>query len=255
MKQNVYIITGTSRGIGEAVARSLIGPENHLICISRTQNPRLEMEAQFKNGSLDDLVLDLNNVYEIKELMREICRNISPEEVNRLVLINNAGIIHPIRSVGGKENADRIIRNIHVNLVAAMLVTENFMANTRDWNLDKRVVNLLTGAARRPVMGWSAYCSAKAGLDMFTQCLALETKDDPYPVKVVGFTPGVVDTEMQAEIRSVDQAEFAELSKFIEYKEQGKLADPETVATKLVALMESDQFGQQLMVDAREMDS
>jgi NAD(P)-dependent dehydrogenase (short-subunit alcohol dehydrogenase family) len=62
------------------------------------------------------------------------------------------------------------------------------------------VINVSSGAAHHPLEGWSAYCSAKAGLAMLTRAIALECGDAG--VRVFGLSPGVIDTDMQAAIRA-----------------------------------------------------
>ena len=62
------------------------------------------------------------------------------------------------------------------------------------------IVNISSGAAYRPLEGWSAYCSGKAGLAMLTQAIALETAGKG--IRVFGFSPGTIDTEMQVKIRA-----------------------------------------------------
>ncbi len=253
MKKRYYIITGTSRGIGEALARRLLRPENALICISRTKNPILHSEANAKNLDLKDIELDLADTSRVSEAMRNIFRRIRPEEVEEITLINNAGTIHPIRMVGESEASDGIVNNLTVNLTAAVQITDHFVRVTDTWPCPRKVVNMSTGAATRAVHGWSAYCSAKAGLRMYAQCLTLEQDDRANPVKIVSFSPGVVNTEMQAEIRDSDPNSFPELRKFKDYESQGQLLDPYTVAKKLIEFMNSPDFGNELEVDVRDM--
>ena len=62
------------------------------------------------------------------------------------------------------------------------------------------IVNVSSGAALRPLEGWSAYCSGKAGLAMLTQAIALETQGKG--IRVFGFQPGTTDTDMQVLIRA-----------------------------------------------------
>jgi NAD(P)-dependent dehydrogenase (short-subunit alcohol dehydrogenase family) len=62
------------------------------------------------------------------------------------------------------------------------------------------VINISSGAAHNPLEGWSAYCSAKAGLAMLTSAIALECADAG--VRVFGLSPGVIDTDMQAAVRA-----------------------------------------------------
>lgn len=255
MKQDFYIITGTSRGIGEAIAHQLMGPGNTLFCISRNHNPGLTTEAYVKKFQVIDIALDLTNHNRIPEVMRDIFREIHPDDVGSITLINNAGIIHPIRKVGELDAAEKIARNVAVNLTGAMLVTDAFVRETSELSCEKKIVFLTSGAARRIVKGWSAYSAAKAGLEMYVRCLAEEQAAEPNPVKLVAFSPGVVDTDMQAEIRSADPKDFPELEKFRSYKEQGQLLDPDQVAKTLVELIKSDEFGKELVVSIRDKRS
>ena len=253
MKKNYYIITGTSKGIGQALAYALLDPENVLFCISRTQNPRLTYKARAVDCDVTDIELDLNDWGKIRETMHHIIREISQDEVASLNLINNAGTIHPIKHIGTTARNEEIAKNIHVNLLAPMLITEGFIGETRDWQVEKRVVHLSSGAAKYPVDAWSAYCSAKAGLDMFARCLALEEKDKQFPVKVVGFAPGVVNTEMQEEIRETNPDDFAEVSRFKGYHSNGDLISPETVAKKILETLGNEDFGKETLVSIRDM--
>jgi NAD(P)-dependent dehydrogenase (short-subunit alcohol dehydrogenase family) len=92
-----------------------------------------------------------------------------------------------------------------------------------------RIVNVSSGAAARPIPGWSAYCAAKAGLDMFTQVVALEVQDSN--IRVNALYPGLVDTDMQADIRSVDTSESGlDYTYWHEAFEEGRLLAPADVA-------------------------
>lgn len=252
MKKNHYIITGTSRGIGEALARQLLGDDTVLICISRNENPRLTTEAYMRGYNIRELALDLCETHRIHAAMHEVFREINEEDVNEIVLINNAGTIHPIRETGSKEANEAIIRSVNVNLTSAMLITDEFIRTTQGWNCPRKVVNLSTGAARRSVHGWSAYCSAKAALAMYSHCIVEEQAGRSNPVKVMAFAPGVVDTEMQSEIRASNPGAFPELQKFMDYKAEGKLLDPEFVAAFLVTAIHKADFGDLIDVDIRD---
>lgn len=253
MKRNHYIITGTSRGIGEAIAKKLMNDQNVLHCISRNTNPRLAVEARVKGWRLHDYGLDLNDGAKISGLVHDIFRDIWEDDVNEIVLINNAGTIHPIREIGDEEAGEAIMRNVTVNLTAAMLVTDAFVRETEGWTCPRKVLNMSTGAARRPIHGWSAYCAAKAGLEMYARSLTLEQANAPSPIKVVSFSPGVVDTEMQQEIRHADPENFPELERFKDYKEEGKLLNPVLVAETVIDVIHSPGFGAETLVSIRDI--
>lgn len=252
MKRDYYIITGTSRGIGEALAKQLLGPNNVLYCISRNQNPRLTVEALVKKWTITDIALDLTEHHRITETFRDIFRELDPDDVASITLINNAGIIHPIRRVGDTDASAKIARSVGVNLTAAMIAADAFLHETEDMDIPRKVVFLTTGAARRIVKGWSAYCASKAGLEMYVRVLAEEQAEESNPVRVVAFSPGVVDTEMQAEIRNADPEEFPELDKFKAYKENGQLLNASHVAERLIALIQDPDFGKELIVSIKD---
>jgi benzil reductase ((S)-benzoin forming) len=253
MKRKYYIITGTSRGIGEAVAKKVLSNESRVFCISRNQNPRLSVEAHVKGWQLQDIALDLNDTSKISEMMRDIFRAIAPEDVSEIVLINNAGIIHPIRLIGEPDASEKIIRSLNVNLTAAMLITDRFVRETEDWNVPRKVMNLSSGAAQRTVKAWSAYCAAKAGLEMYTKCLYDEQKALANPVKIVSFAPGVVNTEMQEEIRNSQPEHFPELDRFMEMKESGRLLEPGFVADHMLTLLDSPDFGSKIVMHINDL--
>jgi benzil reductase ((S)-benzoin forming) len=167
-------------------------------------------------------------------------------------LINNAGGIAPVKRIG-ELKADAVVRNINLNLTAPMLLANAFVQATKDLACPKRVVNISSGAAKRPIDGWSTYCSAKAGLEMATRALALEQMGQPHPVRTLAFAPGIVDTGMQEEIRKAAPEDFSQVKQFIAFKEEGKLASAEAVADLLVRYLEEDRFENGASVDYRDL--
>lgn len=254
-RRKVFIITGTSRGIGEALARQLLHPDHIVVCISRNKNPRLHVEAMARTCRIHDYDVDLNDLDKVKALMNQVFHLFTMDEISSISLINNAGTILPIRRIGSGDATDKIRRSLNVNLGAALLITESFVRETQDWAVDKKIMNLSTGAARRAISGWSAYCVAKAGLEMLSHCVAEEQRHQPHPIRVVSFSPGVVDTEMQSEVRQSDPHEFAEHERFVTLKTEGRLLSPQYVAQRMADLLSSPDFGKELSLDVRTMDA
>jgi len=235
------IITGTSKGVGESIAKALLNENNHLFCISRGVNNDLISEAKEKGVKLQYIQQDLNKVEEIESLMEGIFKNIDTDNIDGVYLINNAGIVAPIKKVEGLKWED-VSLNLNVNLAAPMLITSNFIKCAKELRIEKRIINVSSGAGKNPIFGWSAYCTAKAGVDLFTRCVALEQENQEYPAKVISFGPGIVDTNMQKEIRSSDKENFVDLDKFIGFKEQGNLRQPEEVAEAVTELLFRESF-------------
>lgn len=232
-----YIITGTSRGLGEAISKKLIKKGNHLFCISRNENTRLINLAKNNGVSLEYIRFDLLDVNRIRGMMEDIFLQIKTEEVESIVLINNAGAVIPIKPIELCFDTE-IIDNIQLNLMAPMLLTSSFISLLSSINTDKRIINISSGAGKKPYFGWSNYCSAKAGMDIFTRWVGLEQVDKDYPVKSISFAPGIIDTEMQSEIRATNNENFKDLNRFISFKEEGKLLSPYEVSEYVIKLLE-----------------
>jgi benzil reductase ((S)-benzoin forming) len=237
------IITGASRGLGEALVKKLIHKDNHLLCISRNISHELINIAKNSDTSLDYFDFDLNDINNIDDLMARIFSKIDKSKVDSIYLINNAGIVEPISPVEKSEN-QALIKNINVNLIAPMLITSSFMKFTKDLNVEKRVINVSSGAGKKPFYGWGPYCSSKAGIDMMTQCIGIEEQNKDYPVKIMSFGPGVMDTDLQKEIRSSKEEDFITVPDFIKLKEEGKLLAANTVAGVVVRLLFEIDFKQ-----------
>jgi benzil reductase ((S)-benzoin forming) len=233
---NYFIITGTSRGLGEAITKTFMKKGNRLFCISRKKNNDLIALAEQEGVILDYLTFDLSEPSECEPLMEQVFSNINVKEAASIYLINNAAMIEPIKPSGKADNAV-ITKHIQLNLIAPMILTNEFIKRTKVSSAEKVVVNISSGAANRSVFGWNAYCSSKAGLDMFTKTVGLEQENEDHPVKVISFSPGIMDTNMQKEIRSSEKNDFADVEQFQGYHEKGMLRSPEFVAGVLHDLL------------------
>merc|ERR1712157_30278 len=105
-----------------------------------------------------------------------------------------------------------------------------------------RITAISSGASLRPIASWSAYCVAKAGLDMWVRCVAEEGKHNN--ISAIAVSPGVVDTGMQADIRSVESRDLPEQSKFVELYTSGQLAKSDQVAAQLLPLITAHRMDQ-----------
>ena len=106
-------------------------------------------------------------------------------------LINHAGTVAPMKPIE-KSESEQFITNVHINLIAPMILTSTFMKHTKDWKVEKRIINISSGAGKNPYFGWGASLYNESRVNMFTQCVATEEVEKEYPVKTVAFAPGVV---------------------------------------------------------------
>ena len=246
-----FIITGTSRGIGAALAEALLSPEHVVIGISRSENPELQALAQQKKAHLRYYQQDLSESFNLPHFMQVILADIDPVQASSITLIQNAGLLEPIAQIGQESSPESITRSFNVNLLTPMLMTEALVAHCQDWPIEKKIVGISSGAAFNPYPGWSTYCTTKAGLDMLLRVLAEEQKIQAHPIKVLALAPGVVDTEMQSLIREQNEDNFPAVQRFHELKDQGQLWTPEFVAGHTVRLLMADDFGEKVQIDLR----
>lgn len=247
---NAYIITGASQGLGNSIARKLVDKSHYLFCVARKTDGDLMRYAKEKECNLDFIEFDLSNSYEIEKLMNTIFDKINLSEIESISLINNAGVVSPIKPIENcKDN--EIINNINVNLLAPIILTSSFIRNLTNFVGKKNVISISSGAGKKPYYGWSNYCASKAGIDIFTQCIGIEqnTNTNPNPVNIMSLVPFVMDTEMQEEIRKTDKGNFKEVEKFNEFKNEGKLLPVDFVAEKVIRLLKEKEFIQGGVID------
>lgn len=189
-----FIITGSSRGIGEALTRKLLLPDHHLFCVSRQLNPGLVTMAESNNVPLDYFEFDLNNVHGIDELMRTIFGRMNESMIQSIYLINNAAIVKPVEFIN-QIDADEIIRHMNINLTAPMLLSSCFIKYSKQLSVDKRIMNISSGLSFNLKARLNCYSTSKAGLETFTKSVGIEQHD----VKVMAVRPGAVGTQMYEE--------------------------------------------------------
>ncbi|MBN2851816.1 MAG: (S)-benzoin forming benzil reductase, partial [Clostridia bacterium] len=221
-------------------------------CLSRSKNERLIEKAKDHQCQLEYFEYDLNDISGIDEIMETIFHHMTFSKADRICLINNAGMLDPVKPVG-KGQSERIIVNINVNAIAPMLLTSQFITHTENLSCQKTVINISSGAGSKPFFGWSCYCSAKAAMDMFTRCAGLEQQNHENPVRVISFSPGIIDTDMQAQIRNSSQEDFIQVENFKKYKQDGALREASLVAMKVIETVNSPDIENGSMVNIRDL--
>jgi benzil reductase ((S)-benzoin forming) len=247
------IITGHSKGLGAGIATELLDENHHIHGISRTDNVDIEKLAIAKNCKFNFYSCDVSKSDTIGAVMDEIFYTISgSEKPEAIYLINNAGVVTPIGPLQTLD-PDEIDKHFRINLLAPTLFIRDFIRHTADMNIEKRIINISSGAAVNPYHGLSVYCVGKAGMDMLSRSVALEQKDQNYPVEVMSVAPGIIDTDMQTKMRAEPEQNFKNKQKFVALKESGQLVAPEVAGRKLIELLFSDDFENGAVSDIREL--
>jgi benzil reductase ((S)-benzoin forming) len=250
MRFDLTIITGASRGMGLAMAEQLLQPQSMLLCISRQINPALEQEALKNQARLTQWGLDLVNSTEAAKKLHTWIDALPIEHIQSATLINNACVIPGIVPLHAAEPND-LAHALRVGLEAPMLLTAAFLNATRHWAISKKVLNISSGLGRRAMASQSAYCAVKAGLDHFTRCLALDEALQPNSARVCALAPGVIDTDMQVQLRHADAAQFPDVNSFSNLYNQGQLTPPTEAAKRVLNYLNRSDFGEQPVADVR----
>jgi len=244
----VAVVTGASRGLGLALASQLLASGATVITLARSSSPELDGIARKHGARLQPLQADLSQPSSI-ETAAGLMSAALPSDASHYLLVNNAGMVDPVSLSEDLFDAASIEQAFNLNVVAVMVLTAAFLRSAPA-QADRRILNISSGAGRRPTAGWPVYCATKAALDHYTRVLATEHPD----VRAAALAPGVIDTAMQERIRRSDRRHFPDLDRFRQLHEHGQLADPRTVAEKILRLVVSDAFGRELLDDLRNHD-
>ena len=229
--KTLLILTGHSKGIGHALLAHFLGQDGMQIhAISRTK-------GQLSHPQLTEWAVDLSDAAAVEAILPEIFPRVPAD---RYLLINNAGWIGQIKPTGKLQPA-ALQRTLQLNLLTPMLLSNAFAQAYGTSPGQKLICNLSSGAASKPLPGWTSYCSSKAGLEMFSKVMDAEWRSEAF--RVFSLAPGIVDTEMQEEIRAAQPEDFPALSRFRDYHSEGMLSTAAAVAEKIGFMLSNpDQF-------------
>jgi benzil reductase ((S)-benzoin forming) len=239
------ILTGHSRGLGAAIATALLARGIGVLAIARSPNREL---AEVAPPHLVQIALDLSDPVALAAWLTSPVLSGFINGTETALLINNAGLLQPIGSLGTLDPA-ALIQAINVNIGAPLLLANAFVAATRCC-ADRRILHVSSGAARSPYAGWGSYCATKAALDHHARATALENIPG---LRIASLAPGVIDTAMQAEIRASSIGQFPQKERFEDLKASGQLSTPSAAAEILVNYLLGRKFGEIVDGDLRHL--
>jgi len=256
MTKALFILTGASRGMGLAMAQQLLKPDHFLLCISRNTNASLAAQAASAGCPLEQWPLDLEHSVPAAAKLTQWLQSRASDSLNSdrftsATLINNAGVISALVPLSDSDPHD-LTRALRVGLEAPLLLTAAFLKATEAWQMPRQVLNISSGLGRRAMASGAGYCAAKAGMDHFTRSLAMDEALKPHGAKVCSLAPGVIDTDMQVQLRSADPTDFPGLGGFVDLKQSGHLASPDEAARRVLAYLARPDFGSQPVADVRD---
>lgn len=250
MQPHLYFLTGASRGMGAAMAAQLLAQGSTVVCIARTPHPALAAYADQHHAQLVQWQHDLSAPASAAQAIRAWLAQRRSADFASVTLINNAGVIPPIAPLADSDPA-AVSHALRVGLEAPMLLTQAFLQATHDWTVPRKVLNISSGLGRRPMASQATYCAAKAGMDLFSQCVALEEAQRPNGAKICALAPGVIDTDMQVQLRSTAPERFPDVTRFAQLKATDSLTSPHDAAARVLAWLARPDFGQPVVADVR----
>ena len=187
------IITGAARGIGAETARALARDGINLALAVRDPDAATELADELRGHDTEIVVIacDVSNYADVEKMVETAANKLGRVDI----LVNNAGTMEPIGLVE-ETGPEAWLQCLAVNLAGAYYTIHEILPHFHAQG-SGTIINLSTGAAFMPLRGWSAYCSAKAGLAMLTRTVAEEVSDTD--IRVYGFQPGMVNTGMTRE--------------------------------------------------------
>ena len=246
----LYILTGASRGMGAAMARQLLAPGHALLTLARHPDAALANQARDTGATLTQWPVDLADARTVSQRLRQWLASLPGDRFEQATLINNAGVIPAIVPLRDAPD-EGTLGALRVGLEAPMLLTAAFLDATRAWRGKRRVLNISSGLGRRPMASQAAYCAAKAGMDLFTRCAALDEADQPNGARLCSLAPGVIDTDMQVQLRGADAAAFPDRGSFEQLKRGGQLTSADDAARRVLAYLARADFGAEPVADVR----
>lgn len=243
------LLTGSSRGMGEAIARQCLQAGHQVLGLARHANADLTTMAAPQQ--LTQWEVDLADAQDVAQRLATWLSEQDAQRFKSVQLINNAGVIATLAPLSQVPLAETVVA-LRVGLEAAMLLSSSFLAATAHWPARRKVLNISSGLGRRAMAGSASYCAAKAGMDHFSRAVALEEATKPNGARIVSLAPGVIATDMQVQLRSADPVQFPDRSAFEQLQAQGQLASPDEAARKVLAYLARADFGSQPVGDVRD---
>ncbi len=190
------VITGASRGIGEAAALELASQGVNVVLAARSKNSLDEIVSRIidNGGTACAVECDVSEYEEVANAVTECVAQYGKIDI----LVNNAGLIDPIARLEDSDPnqwgnvVDVNLKGVYHGLRSALPLMKQQGSGV--------IVNISSGAATGALEGWSHYCATKAGVLSLTKCAHKEFGE--LGIRVVGMSPGTVATDMQVSIKA-----------------------------------------------------
>src|SRR5690625_5223675 len=155
----VAIVTGVSKGLGKYIAKGMLASNTHVFGTSRSENKTLQDVSKKHNMNYIFIPADLCSTDEVQQLIEKLQAELSGKKLECLYVINNAAMLTPISRSENIFDHD-LQRHFQINVMTPMMLLNFFIKDSMENQYPIIGVNISSGAAEKPISGWSAYCSA-----------------------------------------------------------------------------------------------
>jgi len=240
------IVTGVSRGLGEALARVLLDRGWSVTGIGRASG------AQLAGERYRFVAYDFADPAGVDAALVAPLTAVAARKPAVVCLVNNAAVAEPIGVVGTLGAAD-LVHALAVNLAGPAALANLFCRVFASAGGERRIVNVSSGAAARPLAGSAHYSVAKAGLEMLTAAIAAE--QGATGIRAVSLRPGIIATDMQVLMRSQPDERLPTAAMFRDFHAQGQLVAPDTAAARIATYVVEGSVDQGRMYAYAELGS
>lgn len=221
----VVVITGASRGLGAGMARTFGAHGLKLgLCARHEPVPTIPTTVDVVTAAVD-----VGDAAAMQGFASRVAERLGPIDL----WINNAGVLGPIGPLRDLDPIE-VASNLRINLLGVVHGSQVFIRHRHEVGPGGVLVNISSGAASHGYAGWSAYAAAKAGVERLTEVIRLE--EDASGLRAYAVSPGVIDTDMQAQVRASTPEQFPEVERFQRLHREGRLRPPAHVAEFLLRL-------------------
>lgn len=247
---HLTVLTGASRGLGLAMAQQLLARGHRVLAIARRRTD-LPVPA---GADLQCWTADLADAGDLSERLETWLASQAEQSSAApasATLINNAGVVSQLAPLSELQPTD-LANALRVGLEAPMLLSAAFLRATASWAVPRKLLMVSSGLGRRAMAGSASYCAAKAGMDHLARALALEEAAKANGARVVSLAPGVINTDMQVQLRSADETLFPQRARFVGLQQDGLLSSPADAAAAVLAYLDRADFGANPVADVRD---
>jgi NAD(P)-dependent dehydrogenase (short-subunit alcohol dehydrogenase family) len=239
----VGVITGGASGIGAECARRFVAEGARVVLGDRNPDGLAVLEKELGSDACTTATVDVTSEADVDQLIAHAKATFDTPDL----AVNAAGVgwYSPVHQ-HSVEQWDQVVNVCLRGVFLALRAESKAMLEAGKPGV---IVNIASINAVVPADGMSAYCSAKAGVEMLTRCAAMEL--GPHGVRVVGIGPGFVETPLTEYARAIPAVQDAYLASI----PLGRVGTPGDIANAAVFLASDEASwitGTTMYVDGAE---